>query len=89
MEDGLVRKGQSNGSSTFWRLNPCFNGRWSRTERGVAPLRVGDVSLNPCFNGRWSRTGLNSEKYVLGDDVLILVLMEDGLVRHSALTIQV
>ena len=36
-------------------LNPCCDGRWSRT---VMPLsyRLINKCLNPCCDGRWSRT---------------------------------
>ncbi len=37
-------------------------------------------SLNPCFNGRWSLTDIISyDQCGEYEDVLILVLMEDGL----------
>ena len=36
-------------------LNPCCNGRWSRTLQ-IEDLLTGATSLNPCCNGRWSRT---------------------------------
>ena len=36
-------------------LNPCCNGRWSRTN--FANFKSNSQSsLNPCCNGRWSRT---------------------------------
>ena len=37
-------------------------------------------SLNPCFNGRCTRTRVDLAVGII-DDVLILVLMEDALVR--------
>ena len=37
-------------------LNPCFNGRCTRTAKMVKNLVVRGVSLNPCFNGRCTRT---------------------------------
>ena len=36
------------------------------------------MGLNPCFNGRWSRT-LEKWANETPKEVLILVLMEDGL----------
>ena len=36
-------------------LNPCCNGRWSRTKT-MSQITVGKDGLNPCCNGRWSRT---------------------------------
>jgi len=40
-----------------WSLNPCFNGRCTRTK-----LEKGDelfvARLNPCFNGRCTRTAV-------------------------------
>ena len=38
-------------------------------------------SLNPCCNGRWSRTATFNAKGEFAGFVLILVVMEDGLVR--------
>ncbi len=36
-------------------------------------------SLNPCFNGRWSASPELALQQFIVNDVLILVLMEDGL----------
>ena len=65
-------------------LNPCCNGRWSRTGCRSSGRQTGIVSLNPCCNGRWSRTvesvsikGIEFIEF----KVLILVVMEDGLVQ--------
>ena len=54
VDNGLIRSMYRHG--TLYCLNPCCNGRWSRTE--VAEIAVND-------NG----------------EVLILVVMEDGLVH--------
>ena len=54
MEDGLVRCNQD----------------------GIDSIHI---SLNPCCDGRWSRTPTDF-KLVFHNDVLILVVMEDGLV---------
>ena len=37
-------------------------------------------SLNPCCSGRWSRTIMKDFKMPEGKEVLILVVVEDGLV---------
>ncbi len=37
------------------------------------------VGLNPCFNGRWSARGCPVDVLTIFVEVLILVLMEDGL----------
>ena len=39
------------------------------------------LRLNPCFNGRCTRTRQDFRKTEGGAQVLILVLMEDALVR--------
>ena len=36
-------------------LNPCFNGRCTRTRCKTLGV-FQDISLNPCFNGRCTRT---------------------------------
>ena len=36
-------------------LNPCCDGRWSRTLKKLG-LAAWDERLNPCCDGRWSRT---------------------------------
>ena len=36
-------------------LNPCCNGRWSRTYIYFL-YKLSRSCLNPCCNGRWSRT---------------------------------
>ena len=38
------------------------------------------ISLNPCCNGRWSRTDVSLNDKLKEWNVLILVVMEDGLV---------
>ena len=63
----------------FGSLNPCFNGRCTRTIIKHAERR-GNESLNPCFNGRCTRT---DKQQVINSllQVLILVLMEDALAQ--------
>ena len=39
------------------------------------------LGLNPCCNGRWSRTYFNNRRKTMVKEVLILVVMEDGLVQ--------
>ena len=41
------------------------------------------TSLNPCFNGRWSASRRTIRWGRFLADVLILVLMEDGLRDHK------
>ena len=60
-------------------LNPCFNGRCTRTYKFLKNLGYAEDSLNPCFNGRCTRTFTNCQMSV-HFKVLILVLMEDALV---------
>ena len=56
MEDGLVLF-TYNGNKYKVCLNPCCNGRWSRTIETLT--QYGNAKrLNPCCNGRWSRTRL-------------------------------
>ena len=55
MEDGLVRTVNHSAMSALQSLNPCCDGRWSRTSAGCMLLGM-------------------------SEDVLILVVMEDGLV---------
>ena len=57
MEDGLVLQMRYLPISSWFCLNPCCNGRWSRTAT-MCFFACGQVSLNPCCNGRWSRTVL-------------------------------
>ena len=37
-------------------LNPCFNGRCTRTCKDNFLVECQETSLNPCFNGRCTRT---------------------------------
>ena len=83
MEDALVQRHTSVIVVVTISLNPCFNGRCTRTRR-KHPFSFGLWSLNPCFNGRCTRT--QQLPIECGDGtkvVLILVLMEDALVRHK------
>ena len=57
-------------------------------EDGLVPLLVPALCrtttcLNPCCNGRWSSTSDSTQFFDFGT-VLILVVMEDGLVRYEA-----
>ena len=81
MEDGLVLARGISEVAEDKRLNPCCNGRWSRT-RIMNEIIPGAQSLNPCCNGRWSRTGTSPSINGSGSRVLILVVMEDGLVHY-------
>ena len=59
-------------------LNPCFNGRWSRTakfEQSMSLIRVLILVLMEDGLGQALRMAKKSSKGF----VLILVLMEDGL----------
>ena len=46
-----------------------------------APELSKEQCLNPCCDGRWSRTLTADEQLLQRTHVLILVVMEDGLVR--------
>ncbi len=78
MEDGLWLFVTKKGAKAFDSLNPCFNGRWSLTLMKMLLMIVTIISLNPCFNGRWSLT-MKANLFASCVQVLILVLMEDGL----------
>ena len=84
MEDGLGHTLKLKLQLLKLRLNPCFNGRWSRTTYRGDCLTDCCLSLNPCFNGRWSRTTENKHYVIQQEYVLILVLMEDGLGQSQA-----
>ena len=55
MEDGLVLPSSFIINFIFNCLNPCCNGRWSRTLLILIIMNKKEC-LNPCCNGRWSRT---------------------------------
>ena len=57
MEDGLELLKLWLINQLKLSLNPCCNGRWSRTV-AVSASQLTRRSLNPCCNGRWSRTPL-------------------------------
>ncbi len=61
-------------------LNPCFNGRCTRTGFTMSEA-LKCACLNPCFNGRCTRTTERGKKILELRKVLILVLMEDALVH--------
>ena len=48
-----------------------------------AALNKSVNSLNPCCDGRWSRTPIPANMMTGQPAVLILVVMEDGLVRYG------
>ena len=55
MEDALahIKRNYPEVADKF-SLNPCFNGRCTRTY--TMPTSAKPRSLNPCFNGRCTRT---------------------------------
>ena len=60
-------------------LNPCCNGRGSKTTT-VRHLSPAGDSLNPCCNGRGSKTRSALTRALC--EVLILVVMEEGQRLH-------
>ena len=56
MEDALVLKKFIVRITEESSLNPCFNGRCTRTYLAGNRSAREKVSLNPCFNGRCTRT---------------------------------
>ena len=74
MEDGLGLYYDLTGD--VGRLNPCFNGRWSRTSDKAALLNYFNVLILVLME---DGLGLSQACIFLTRLVLILVLMEDGL----------
>ena len=62
-------------------LNPCCNGRCTRTHCGIY-YNENQLRLNPCCNGRCTRTAKSVFDIELFG-VLILVVMEDALVQGT------
>ena len=85
MEDALVRLHNSYQRKTSYGLNPCFNGRCTRTKSKQRRTSI-QRCLNPCFNGRCTRTFLKNSVTDYSKIVLILVLMEDALVLKRLFT---
>ena len=57
MEDALALSKEEQ-SAVMQGLNPCFNGRCTRTAKeATCTIKFG--CLNPCFNGRCTRTTIN------------------------------
>ena len=48
----------------------------------IKAVHARSVRLNPCCNGQWSRTILTTNIQIF-QEVLILVVMEDGLVQYE------
>ena len=70
----------------IFRLNPCSNGRCSARSLNTILWTIKLWCLNPCSNGRCSAREVKISE-VSGDEVLILVLMEDAL-RERVITTQ-
>ena len=55
MEDALAQIEEQNNWQGKTRLNPCCNGRCTRTVQVNSVFLITD-RLNPCCNGRCTRT---------------------------------
>ena len=56
MEEGQRRRVKMLNSSAPSCLNPCCNGRGSKTQQGLVQVDETLRRLNPCCNGRGSKT---------------------------------
>ena len=56
MEDALAQVSKNTLGIKRLGLNPCFNGRCTRTEPEKVSATISPIGLNPCFNGRCTRT---------------------------------
>ena len=74
MEEGQRHIGKSTFNRRLIGLNPCCNGRGSKTQSSGDSQRR--LSLNPCCNGRGSKT--QQKSIIFEISVLILVVMEEG-----------
>ena len=83
MEDALVLFGDTTSDGSVLSLNPCFNGRCTRTHSFLCLIPHHLECLNPCFNGRCTRTLCWKMADKGHTAVLILVLMEDALVLFN------
>ena len=84
MEDALVPVEFPDLIDEYCSLNPCFNGRCTRTRQPHPINACFSICLNPCFNGRCTRTRQLHRRGRKRIRVLILVLMEDALVQFVA-----
>ena len=84
MEDALAQEVKAQVVDQLKSLNPCCNGRCTRTND---KKKIGSKiqSLNPCCNGRCTRTNRFVPAYVKSHNVLILVVMEDALALGSVI----
>ena len=87
MEDGLVLTFQGRKSPSLMSLNPYCSGRWSRTYSGICSLTILQ-RLNPYCSGRWSRTKQLTELNNIRKNVLILIVVEDGLVPYALVLLE-
>ena len=85
VEDGLVQHSKHSTERMSLSINPNCSGQWSRTFSFAASANVG-MSLNPCCSGRWSSTATVYARSVLDTEVLILIVVDDGLVHLRSLT---
>jgi len=56
MEDALALLSIVQNKDAYKGLNPCFNGRCTRTIHAKLISDTDITGLNPCFNGRCTRT---------------------------------
>ena len=77
MEEGQRLNNESRDDGKTCCLNPCCNGRGSKTQAQPVATPLADGCLNPCCNGRGSKTQLSTILHG-AIVVLILVVMEEG-----------
>ena len=79
VEDGLRANHFNRSERTCSCLNPCSCGGWSQRLSKSEQNSVSSAGLNPCSCGGWSQRAGGKKFMPLSRDVLILVLVEDGL----------
>ena len=61
-------------------LNPYCSGQWPRTRISLRLNALEKMSLNPYCSGQWPRTIMATLSIGGGGDVLILIVVDNGLV---------
>ena len=81
VDNGLVHHYRNMYNRPDWCLNPYCSGQWPRTILSQTVSQT-TICLNPYCSGQWPRTFENFKIQSSNSNVLILIVVDNGLVLN-------